>query len=150
MKKVVLLLSVILLLIIQSCENHAHDHDENHQEPVGFFLKSSGVQLVEYRAPNDPTGSIVVPVGDETDLITVSFISEDGDEFTPDVPEYSLQLETASSHFEFEQHAEDGKWRFHVKGLTVGTGTFVLKLMHNDHADFTSRPVTVTVQSTNL
>jgi hypothetical protein len=144
MKKVTLLLTLLGLVVFQACDNHVHDHDDDHAEPVGFFLRESGVNIVTYQNAT-VQGSITVQAGDETGLVSVVFIDEDGDEFTPEGDVYSLSLETTSTNFEFEQHAEDGKWRFHVVGLQAGTGTFTLKLMHGDHSDFRSQPITVTV-----
>lgn len=144
MKKVSLLLAVIGLMAFQACKNNVNDSDHNHAEPVGFFLRESGVNVVTYQNAT-VQGSITVPAGGETGLISVVFIDEDGDEFTPEGDVYSLALETTSTNFEFEQHPEDGKWRFHVVGLQAGTGTFTLKLMHGEHPDFLSQPITVTV-----
>lgn len=144
MKNAFLLLAVMSLLAFQACDNHVHDDDHDHVEPVGFFLRESDRNVVTYQNAT-VQGSITVPAGGETGLISVVFIDEDGDEFTPEGDVYSLALETTSTNFEFEQHPEDGKWRFHVVGLQAGTGTFILKLMHGEHADFRSQPIPVTV-----
>jgi hypothetical protein len=129
-----------------SCDNHAHDHDDDHMEPVGFFLRESGATLVTYQNAT-VTGSVTVAAGAETGLISVVFVNEENEEFTPEGDEYALNLSTTSSAFEFEQHAEDGKWRFHIKGITAGSGEFVLRLMHGDHADFISKAIPVTVSA---
>ena len=41
-----------------------------------------------------------------------------------------------------EEHHESG---FELVGLTSGTTTFTISLMHNDHPDYTSLPISVTV-----
>ena len=37
------------------------------------------------------------------------------------------------------------KWAFHLRGITVGNTTLVIKILHVDHADFTTPPIPVTV-----
>ena len=46
------------------------------------------------------------------------------------------------THDHGEEHHELG---FELTGLSAGTTTFTLSLMHEDHADYTSLPITVTV-----
>jgi hypothetical protein len=148
MKKTTFLLSILALVFFQACkDNPVGDDDHNHKEAVGLVLTSSGVELVRYEAPNTPTGEIIIPAGSETDLITVNFIAEDNDLFQPDEPEYTLGQTIADETIaEFEQHEEDGKWRFHIKGLQAGTTTITLNILHNDHSDFTSQPITIVVE----
>ena len=45
-------------------------------------------------------------------------------------------------HHDHEEHHE---LRFELTGLSAGTTTFTLSLMHDGHADYVSLPITVTV-----
>lgn len=145
MKKIHLLLSILVLITIQSCKNDVSEHGD-HDEAIGLFVRNNGETVVEYRAPNEPIGGISVDQNNETDLLTVTFIAKDGDEFTPTETEFNLGFELSdSSIFEMIQRSDDGKWRFRVKGLKSGTANVVLKLNHNDHADFRSKPIAISV-----
>ncbi|MDZ7756431.1 hypothetical protein [Rhodohalobacter sp.] len=82
---------------------------------------------------------------DETALIEIFFIDDDGNEFVPDEPEVYLDFEISDSNIiEIEQH--DGElWEFHVLGLQEGTANLTLLLMHDGHPDFESPAIEVTV-----
>lgn len=137
-------------MAISSCKNDVHEQGD-HDEAIGLFVKNNAETVVEYRAPNNPIGGISVSVNNQTDLLTVTFIAADNDEFTPIDTQFNLGYETTDpTVFEMIQSADDGKWRFRIKGLKVGTASLVLKLNHNDHADFRSKPITVSVSESDL
>ncbi|MDP7448397.1 MAG: hypothetical protein QF689_07430, partial [Candidatus Latescibacteria bacterium] len=46
---------------------------------------------------------------------------------------------------EVEHHEEDGAWAFHIVGHGEGTTTIRVKILHDDHADFVSRPIEIRV-----
>lgn len=148
MKKSVLLILLLSTFIISQCDNDVDNHDEDHLEPVGLIIKNAALQpLLDYTAPITPTDTLEVPHEGETDLLTVVFKAEDGDEFTPDGSEYSLGFDVpTNAPYEIEQHEGDGKWSFHIKGLILGTSTLVLELKHGDHADFKTVGIPVKVE----
>ncbi len=76
------------------------------------------------------------------------FIAEDGDLFVPDADDnFALAWEIADeANAEVEQHEEDGLWSFHILGLEEGETNLVLKLNHNDHADFVSPGIEIHVE----
>lgn len=85
--------------------------------------------------------------GEETDLILIRWISEDGDRFVPDEDDYNLQWAIDDEDvLEVEQHEEDGKWAFHLKGVGAGETDIRFSLFHVDHADFTSLAFEVHVE----
>lgn len=145
----ILLLSVLAV----SCSNSVGSDDDEHEEhsdPFGVALILNGVEiatqedgLVSYASGDH----IDIPAGDETDLITIRFIAEDGDRFEPHADEgYSLQWSVTNEEaLEVEQHNEDGAWQFHLVGVSVGSSEIEFSLFHNDHSDFTSQPFAVEV-----
>jgi hypothetical protein len=141
-----LLLLLVVFIVSISCDNNANNQEEEHAEPVGFFLRESGQVLVTYQNAV-VTGQITVQAGTETGLISAVFIDEGGNEFTPVGDEFTLHLTTTSEHFEFVQHEEDGKWKFHIAGKTVGSGSFILEIYHHDHSDFLSKAIPVEVSA---
>ncbi len=89
---------------------------------------------------------IEVSEGEETTLITIWFLADDGDLFQPDDPEFSLNwkdIDTAVANV--EQHDEDGKWSFHIHGEAQGNTSVVFQLFHDGHSDFDTQPIPVTV-----
>ena len=89
--------------------------------------------------------------------LTVHFLDPDGNEIdyhdTEDNDEDGLQFEISDPNIisiMMEEHDDDHDEEHHELGfeltaLAAGSTTFVLKLMHGDHADYTSMPVLVTV-----
>lgn len=107
----------------------------------------NGAVIVEQLPGQDLTGEFELEPGEETDLISIFFLADDGDEFQPDEDEFSLGYEFDDEGIaEFEQHDEDGKWSFHLHAEEEGITEMRLMLMHNDHSDFTSRDIHVHVE----
>lgn len=139
---------LILSLFASACSNSTSGEEEHHNDPEGFLLKMNG-QIVVQQLPNQEiTGGFELMPGEETDLITIYFLNDEMEEFQPDEPEYSLGYEFETDGVaEFEQHSEDGRWSFHLHAETEGVTDLELKLMHNDHDDFTSQKIHVHVES---
>lgn len=135
--------------ILTACSNSTSSDDHDHSEPEGFRLKMNGQTIVEQLPDQDVTGAFELTPNQETDLITIFFLDHDGDEFQPEEDEYSLGYEFESAGVaEFEQHAEDGKWSFHLHAEdSEGMTDLTLMLMHNDHSDFSSQHIHVHVEA---
>lgn len=141
------LFSVLELFVLSACTNSTGSEEEEHSDPEGFRLKMNGATLVEQLPGGSLTGEIELAPGEESDLITIQFLDDDGDEFQPDKPEYSLGYEFEDEGIaEFEQHTEDGKWSFHIHAEAAGITDLHLKLMHNGHSDFTTLDIHVHVE----
>lgn len=147
--------SILLLLstaiLFTSCDNPASSGEEEHSDPFGVALILNGVEVAvqENGVVTYADGDhLEMKVGEETDLITVRWISEDGDRFVPDENDgYSLRwTELNEDVLEVEQHEEDGAWRFHLVGLSAGESDISFQLFHNDHSDFTSSAFEVHVE----
>ncbi len=138
------------LMFFAACDNAVDDDGHSdHAEAHGLRLTLNGVNVYqvlegEVSCSSAPCG-ITISEGEETALISATFLDHDGDALSEaqlNEDQFSLghEFETAGVA-EFEQHDEDGKWRFHIHGEAAGTTAFQLKLMHGDHADFTTPPV---------
>lgn len=120
------------------------DHDE-HAEAFGVVVLDSGAEIARDEA-GTVTGEIEVGVERETALLSVRFLAEDGDLFTPDDDDETLGWEIADTSIaDVEHHEEDGAWRFHVAGHVAGVTTIRIQINHGDHADFVSRPIEIHV-----
>ncbi len=135
-KSILLILIIGLSLTISSCDNPASSEEEHYEQAVGAVLTMNG-QEIAHVENGTIQGQITVPAGEETALITITFIAEDGDFFQPDDPEYSLRWEEINTAIaEVEQHTEDGKWRFHIIGNSSGSTSVAFQLFHGTHSDF--------------
>lgn len=146
--KTLLVTLTAVLFTLTACSNPASsdgdDHD-HHEEPVGAVLTMNGQEIARYDSEG-VTGGIEVSEGEETTLITIWFLADDGDLFQPDDPEFSLNwkdIDTAVA--DVEQHDEDGKWSFHIHGEAQGNTSVVFQLFHDGHSDFDTQPIPVTV-----
>lgn len=137
----VLFLSAFFLF--SACSNPADSDEEEHHDPFGIALFENGVEIATFENGEltySDGDHLELQVGEETGLISVRFISEEGERFTPDENDgYSLQWEIGNeSVLEVEQHEEDGAWEFHLVGAGSGETNIEFILFHNDHEDFRS------------
>ena len=116
-------------------------------EAVGLIVRDSGTEIVRVER-GQVTGEIEVGHGLKTDLLSVRFIAEDGDLFTPDAGDgYALDWEIADESIaEVEHQAEDGAWAFHIIGLEEGETTIRIKVNYGDHVDFVSPEIEIHVE----
>ena len=123
------------------------EHEEEHAEAIGLIVRDSGTEIFRVES-GQVTGEIEVGHGLKTALLSVRFIAEDGDLFTPDEDDnYALDWEIADESIaEVEQYAEDGAWNFHIIGLEEGQTTIRIKINHGGHADFVSPEIEIHVE----
>lgn len=124
------------------------DHDGDHADAHGFSLLVGQAEV--YRVLEgavtcdaDPCG-IDVGVG-QTVVVETGFLAEDGDEVHAEDlgAEYTLAGETADTGVaRFTRTAADGRFGFRIEGVAAGTTRLQLRLLHNDHADLTTPPLT--------
>ena len=128
-----------LVLFIASC---GHDNPA-----IGLIVRDSGTEIVRVES-GQVTGEIEVGHGKETALLSVRFIAEDGELFTPDEKDgYALHWEIADESIaEVEHHAQDSAWAFHIVGLAEGQTTIRIKINHGSHDDFVSPEIKIHVE----
>ena len=101
-----------LLFFNVACEDNDddHDHDDDHTDADGFVLENvSGTEVYrEFEGASE--GSITLSAGDTLEL-SVHFLDHDE-----------------------EEHG----MAIHVIGVSAGSTSFQLQLMHEGHADYTS------------
>lgn len=151
-------LTFAVLLLFAGCNNPASNDDEDHDEhtepySVEFVLIGETVVTYPYQNTED---HFTVTEGDKTALITAKFYNEDGDEIHDEDldEEYRLAWNIANTDVaDIEQHDEDGRWSFHIKGETAGETAVQFLFQHgDDHADFKTPDVdesdAITIQVT--
>jgi len=161
-KPYVVLLLTSMLLFTTGCEDddHDHDHDEDHTDADGFILEDESGSEVYREFEGAMTGSVNLAVGDTLEL-SVHFLDHEGNEIEHSEEEgeehedglevsgndASVAIVEVEGHEEEEDHDEEHHGSaLHVIGVSAGSTSFTLQLMHDGHADYTSTnnvPVTV-------
>ena len=163
------------LLFTTGCEDddHDHDHDEDHTDADGFILEDASGSEVYREFEGAVTGAVTLAVGDTLEL-SVHFLDDEGNEIghsdEEDHDEHdhdedhdeesgdglavsgadaTIAIVEVESHEEEEgeEHEEEHENALHVIGVSTGSTSFQLQLMHDGHADYTStNNINVTVQ----
>ncbi len=172
----VTILLTSMLLFTTGCEDddHDHDHDEDHTDADGFVLETEAGVEVYREFEGTQTGGVTLSVGETLELM-VHFLDHEGNEIehsddddhddhddhgdddhddhgdglvvsendaTVAVVEVEGHDEEEGDDHDDEEHGN----ALHVEGVSAGTTSFKLQLMHDGHADYTSTnnvPVTV-------
>ena len=145
------------LLFTTGCEDDAHDdHEEGHTDADGFILEDAAGSEVYREFEGAATGSVTLAVGETLEL-SVHFLDHEGNEIAHEEEgeedhEDGLVVSENNASVavvEVEEH-EEGEdhhgMAIHVQGVSAGSSSFKLQLMHDGHADYTSTnnvPVTV-------
>ena len=145
------------LLFTTGCEDDAHDdHEEGHTDADGFILEDAAGSEVYREFEGAATGSVTLAVGETLEL-SVHFLDHEGNEIAHEEEgeedhEDGLVVSENNASVavvEVEEH-EEGEdhhgMAIHVQGVSAGSTSFKIQLMHDGHADYTSTnnvPVTV-------
>ena len=146
-----------MLLFTPGCEDddHNHNHDEEHTDADGFVLEDESGSELYKEFEGTMTGTVTLSVGDTLEL-SVHFLDHEGNEIEhegDEEDEDELVISENDSNIaivEVEEHEEGEEehheMAIHVIGVSAGSTSFKLQLMHEGHADYTSTnnvPVTV-------
>jgi len=146
-----------MFLFTTGCEDddHNHDHDEEHTDADGFVLEDESGSELYKEFEGTMTGTVTLSVGDTLEL-SVHFLDHEGNEIDhegDEEDEDELVISENDSNIaivEVEEHEEGEEehheMAIHVIGVSAGSTSFKLQLMHEGHADYTSTnnvPVTV-------
>ena len=173
LKPYVTLLFTGILLFTIGCEDddHDHDHDEDHTDADGFVLETEAGEVVYREFEGTQTGGVTLSVGETLELM-VHFLDHEGNEIEHSDDEHDDHDDGGDDHdddgdglvvsendatiaiVEVEGHdEEDGDDHedehgnaLHVEGVSAGSTSFKLQLIHDGHPDYTSTnnvPVTV-------
>ena len=156
----VVFLLASMILFTTGCEDddHDHDHDEDHTDADGFILEDESGTEVYREFEGAMTGTVTLAVGETLEL-SVHFLDHEGneieheegeeeeehdDELVVSENDASVAVVEVEDHEEGEE--EHHEMALHVVGVSTGSTSFKLQLMHEGHADYTSTnnvPVTV-------
>ena len=151
-----------VMLFVTGCEDDDHDNqDEGHTDADGFILENESGSEVYREFEGAVTGSVALSVGDTLEL-SVHFLDHDGNEIEHDEEEEEEEEEEAlevsgsdatvaiveveGEEEDDHDHGEEHGMALHIIGVSAGSTSFQLQLMHDGHSDYTStNNVTVTV-----
>ena len=152
-----------VLLFTTGCEDDDHDNDDHgHTDADGFILENESGTEVYREFEGAVTGTVTLSVGDTLEL-AVHFLDHEGNEIEHEEEEEHEEgeIEVSGSNssiaiveVEHEEegddhdhdHEEEHGAALHIIGVSSGSTSFQLQLMHDGHADYTStNDVTVTV-----
>ena len=129
-----------------ACEQDNHTHNEEHTDADGFVLEDeSGVQIYRELEGNIE-GSITITPEDTLEL-SVHFLDHEGNEIEHDEKEDEDELSVSENDSNIaivavEEHEEGEEnhheMAIHIIGVSSGSTSFKLQLMHDGHADYTS------------
>ena len=129
-----------------ACEQDNHTHNEEHTDADGFVLEDeSGVQIYRELEGNIE-GSITITPEDTLEL-SVHFLDHEGNEIEHDEKEDEDELSVSENDSNIaivavEEHEEGEEnhheMAIHIIGVSSGSTSFKLQLMHGGHADYTS------------
>ena len=163
LKPYIVFLLTSMLMFTTGCEDDDHDHDEDHTDADGFVLEDENGTEVYREFEGAMTGSVTLAVGDTLEL-AVHFLDHEGNEIEHSEEEEgeehedglevsgndaSVAVVEVEGHEEEEEHDGEEEHHgsaLHVIGVSAGSTSFKLQLMHDGHADYTSAnnvPVTV-------
>ena len=146
-----------MFLFTTGCEDddHNHNHDEEHTDADGFVLEDESGSEVYKEYEGAMTGTVTLSIGDTLELL-VHFLDheeneiehegdeEEEDELVISENDSNIAIVEVEEHEEGEE--EHHEMAIHVIGVSAGSTSFKLQLMHEGHADYTSTnnvPVTV-------
>ena len=109
-----------------------------HMIIFGLKLVSANDTLFEY-FDLQSKGVLELSVNESIVEISPLFIEPDSSIFPyNDISmDHHLEFQKVSANISLSQE-EGEKWKFNLKGLSAGSASFDLKLMHIDHSDFSA------------
>lgn len=157
MKRLIFIGAVILAVFAGGCifddeKDDPSSTQQDHFEAEGIVLIDSGVRFFKmFRGQIDTSESkvdtLVVPVGLSPHW-TIKFLDENEQEIDPpddDNKSFGWIIPDPSV---VEMYRHDGQeWEFHLNGLMVGETSIEFRVMHNDHYDFHTPAIPVSVRN---
>lgn len=152
MSRRIRILVVALALVLGACskDNPVAPGPGNcdHADADGLVVEQGSAMLAaQWQAT--VVGGFALADTQTTDPFAVTFLSPDSVRLAPgDFCSHSLRGEIADTTFVRLVHDAGNPWGFSLRGKAAGSTTLRLRIWHNDHADFTSQPIPITVSGT--
>lgn len=126
------------------------EHDTTaHGEPVGLKLYDEDTRtlLVTVKEDGSVVGTLIVAAGQTTDHIEVKFFDANNREFQPDAADHSINVISANTGIALITGIDPAEpYAFKVQGVTAGSATLSIELLHNSMVEETFSNIPVIVQ----
>ncbi len=149
--RVIYTLTIVITTFFAACSSPTDDHDHEEEEAVGFKVYSAtslGVpgQLVVEQSLSGVTGNFTI--SGELSSYTVVFVSEDGDEFVPDLAEHTIDVTASENGTNItitRPEASVQNMDFGLQGVQGSSAKLTITLKHQGSAEFVSKALPVTI-----
>jgi hypothetical protein len=160
MKRFLYMLTILPVLLFTACEDSGTNNDEvQHFEADGLILTNSGVKYLVYYQGNftihedyGHDGHLEFGLGVSPGHTEVTFLDEDSVEIDPPtstdyifMPEFG---DTSIVDAWYHDADDEGGYEFHFLGKKEGETTVTFKVLHGDHADFTTLALDIRIEDT--
>lgn len=136
---------ILVTLVFSGCKK-SHHHD--HLDIAGFRILMNN-EIVAQQTGTVVTGQISLDRGQTSGAMTVEFRDPEGNVLNITDNDFSLRVVSSTTSVASTQQVSGSKWSFQVVGVSPGQSNLTISLMHGNHADFESRPITVNVIATD-
>jgi hypothetical protein len=145
---IVTLFAALMLAGTGCSDSNPIESSEDHFEAIGLFVFASGDTIVKYQG-GIVTGQIEVEENDETALLSIKFIEEDGEVRIPPTADWSLSWDVADTSFADVEYHQDELvfYHFNIMGKKSGQTDITIIINHFDHKDFESKEIPIVVSS---
>jgi len=136
----------IVIFVVGCSENNPVESEEEHFEAIGLFILSGSDTIAKYQDLN-VSGKIEVTENDQTDLLQLQFIEEDGHVGLPPNEEWSLVWDTADTSVAevVSTKSQINLYQIQISGKKVGQTTIKIIINHHDHKDYESAGIPIDV-----
>lgn len=124
-------LAFLLCAVVSAgCENPVEEHQDI--DPDGIVIRAGATEVIRVVGLANPviTGSLTVPEGGQSPLLTATYTDSEGDDITLDTSEYWLGVISASTATATWQATAEGAFTGRVSGGQDGTTTLGFQLAH--------------------
>ncbi|KAA3595949.1 MAG: hypothetical protein DWQ06_16355 [Calditrichaeota bacterium] len=156
MIKLLILLAIGTFTFI-SCDDDDDEHSHDEQEAVGLNLTVSDTIAVTQDADGNVSGHLMTHENSAT-TVYLKFIDKDGETFIPHLDDgFSAHYEVGDTNIAIVHDVSGGTshnhgdttstshWEFHVQGKAAGMTTLKVRILHEDHTNFTSEFINIHV-----
>lgn len=140
------ILFAAILSSTAGCDNPVEDNHEDHADAHGFILLVDGAEVVRSEEV-EVTDTLFLSL-EETTVVAVEFLDEDGDHIHDEDLEGDFALDVASTDPEIVEIVSRDDWSFGLRGARADTAVIEVGLLHmaQQHYDLAPREVPVVVR----
>lgn len=134
-------LGTLSLVLIASCGSDTSGPESEDPVIVGLAIRESGVTVVAISG-SDVVGSIDIPEGGASALLSMVFVSESGGEILPTATEI---MDTVVADESVALFIQQGTFTGRLQAMVIGETTMIVRFLRDGVVVYNSPPVPVSV-----